>query len=300
MEWEQLQYFRVAGRLQHITRAADKLGIAQPTLSRAIARLERELGVPLFVHAGRSVKLTRYGTIFLERVERALFEIDEARRTLADLTEGGGGSVHVGFLRTLGNDYVPELVKRFRIANPQVTLAFTQSNGAELLRLMRAGDIDTALVSGPLAGEDIVWRKLFDQELTLIVPLGHRFADRRTVRVAELAGEPFVAFKSGHAIRAISDDVFAHVGIAPSIAFAGDESSVLRGFVAAGFGVGMVPASASTNDDVRTIRLTAPAVTRAIGIAWVHGRYRSGAERAFERFVLTSGSIRRREAQASA
>src|SRR5207247_4443654 len=84
IDWHLLESFRVAGRLQHVTRAAEQLGTSQPALSRALARLHADMGVPLFERAGRSLRLTRYGELFLARVERALGEVEEGRRELAD------------------------------------------------------------------------------------------------------------------------------------------------------------------------------------------------------------------------
>src|ERR1700742_1991419 len=100
-DWRQLECFRVAGRLQHVTRAAEQLGTSQPALSRSLARLQSELGVQLFQRAGRSTRLTRSGELFLSRVERALGEIDNGRRELGDLKAADRGTVALGFLRTL-------------------------------------------------------------------------------------------------------------------------------------------------------------------------------------------------------
>src|SRR5262249_17554782 len=97
-----LESFRIAGRLQHVPRAAEELGTSQPALSRALARLQDDLGIPLFERVGRSLRLTRYGELFLVRVERALAEIEEGRRELADLTEPERGVSALGFLARAG------------------------------------------------------------------------------------------------------------------------------------------------------------------------------------------------------
>lgn len=289
VELEQLEYFRTVGRLQHVTRAAEQLGITQPALSRAIIRLERELGAPLFHHVGRSVRLTRYGEAFLERVERGLREIEEGRRALADLTGEVHGSVSVGFLRTLGAEYVPRLVRQFRKDHPGVRFTFTQNNGAALLAQLHAGEIDCALVSGPPRDARLGWEHVFDQELVLIVPREHRFAKRRSVRLRDVAGDPFISFKPGHAIREVANELCAAAGFVPAIAFEGDESSSIRGFVAQGFGVAIVPATRAAGGVV-SLRIAAPAARRGMGIAWVKERYQSAAERAFRRFVVEEGA----------
>src|SRR5947199_10812952 len=93
LSWTQLEYFSVIANLQHMSRAATQLGVSQPALSRALSKLEAELGVPLFDRIGRSIRLTHYGRLFQGRVTRALREIDDGRTELADLVDQDRGTV---------------------------------------------------------------------------------------------------------------------------------------------------------------------------------------------------------------
>jgi DNA-binding transcriptional LysR family regulator len=285
MDWRQLDYFRVAGRLQHITRAAEELGMSQPALSRALGRLERELGVPLFHHVGRSIRLTRYGSAFLGRVDRALNEVDEARKELADLAGAETGAVALGFLRTLASEYVPQLVRRFRIEHPGVRFTFSQDNGAELERGLDAGDLDLCFVPLPTENPRLGSHPVTEQELVLIVPSDHHAAVRRSMRLRDVAGEPFISFKPGHAMRRLTDELCAAAGFEPKIAFEGDESSAVSGFVAAGLGIAIVSASAPSAS-FASLHISEPVARRSIGLAWVKERYVSEAARSFARFVL--------------
>jgi len=137
MELSQLEYFRVLGRVQHVTRAADELEIAQPTLSRAITRLETELGVPLFVPLGRSVTLSSYGTTFLAFVERSLDELRHGRLRILELSSADSTAIPLGFSRSLAARFIPDLTRRFRLQYPQARFLFTDDNrdrlGAHLL-----------------------------------------------------------------------------------------------------------------------------------------------------------------------
>src|SRR5690242_6542273 len=101
LSWQQLEWFTTIADLQHMSRAAAELGVSQPALSRALSKLEAELGVPLFDRIGRSIKLTHYGRLFQGRVTRALREIEDGRTELADLVDQDRGTVALGFLRTL-------------------------------------------------------------------------------------------------------------------------------------------------------------------------------------------------------
>jgi DNA-binding transcriptional LysR family regulator len=181
MDLQQLEYFRVVARLEHVTRAAEELAMTQPALSRALARLEADLGVPLFERVGRTVRLTRYGAVFLRRVERALGELQEGRRELADLAGAEHGAIALGFLRSFGAELVPRLVKRFSAQHPHVQFIFSQSDRAGLARQLHAGEIDLCITSAPPPPR-VAWQALFDQEMLLIVGRRHRLARRGTVR----------------------------------------------------------------------------------------------------------------------
>src|SRR4029453_7533741 len=148
-DWHLLESFRIAGRLQHVTRAAEELGTSQPALSRALARLQSDLGLPLFERVGRSLRLTRYGELFLARVERALAEIEEGRREVSDLTEPERGVVALGFLGTLGDKFIPDLVRRFNEAHPRVRFNFVQNNSAAIERELERGALDLVFVAVP-------------------------------------------------------------------------------------------------------------------------------------------------------
>ena len=288
IDWHLLESFRVAGRLQHVTRAAEQLGTSQPALSRALARLQADMGVPLYQRVGRSFRLTRYGELFLVRVERALGEIEDGRRELVDLTETDRGSVSLGFLRTLGATYIPQLVRRFHAAHPQVRFAFVQNNSAAIEEQLERGEFDLIFVAVPPGKDGFDWVRVFDQEFVLIVPQAHRLARRRQVRLREVAGEPFVSFKPGRAIRRMTDDLCKAAGFTPTSSFEGDDSSSLPGFVAAGFGVAIVPPESARAADVVSLRITEPVPRRAIGIAWMRGRYLPASARLFRDFAAAA------------
>lgn len=287
MDWRQLEYFRTVARLQHVTRAAERLGMTQPALSRAMTRLERELGLPLFQRTGRSIRLTRYGAAFLPRVERALTEVEEGRRELADLSGAAAGVVALGFLRTLGAEYVPQLVRRYRAGHPDVRFTFSQDNGSVLERELEAGELDLCFMPVPVDNPRLEVRHVADQELVLIVPPDHALAGRRSVRLRDVAEEPFVSFKAGHAMRKVVDDLCAAAGFAPQITFEGDESSSVRGFVAAGLGVAIVPIPGTTRG-IALLRVAEPVARRSIGVVWVRDRYVSETVRVFREFVVAS------------
>jgi DNA-binding transcriptional LysR family regulator len=130
------------------------------------------------------------------------------------------------------------------------------------------------------------WQPLIEEELVLIVPRAHRLAKRQAVPLRELAGEPFVAFKPGTAMRELTDELCRQAGFTPRITFESEETGTVRGFVAAGLGVALVPAGSGRAAGLVGLRISEPTSRRTIGIAWIRDRYLPSAALAFRGFVI--------------
>jgi DNA-binding transcriptional LysR family regulator len=285
-----LRQFIVVAREEHLTRAAEILGVPQPTLSRSIARLEAEMGVPLFTRPGRSIQLTRHGRILLEAAQRSVATLATAVHRIAGEADPARGRVALGFLHTLGGDAVPRLLRDFRAQYPAVRFALAQDSGNALLARLREGEIDVCLTAPlPRREDGITSRMLDEQRIDLFVPTDHRLARRRGVRLAEAADEDFIVMEPGYGLRTITDELCRAAGFQPRIAFVGQEADTARGLVGAGLGVSLLPATASSLADraVVAIRITAPKAARTVGIAWVAGRPLISPAAAFRDFALT-------------
>lgn len=285
-----LRQFVAVAREEHMTRAAELLGMPQPTLSRSIARLEAELGVPLFTRPGRSVKLTRHGRSLLESSERALLTLSAAAQRLAGEADPGRGRVALGFLHTFGGEIVPRLVRDFRAGHPAVRFALVQDGSKRLLALLRDGEIDLCLTSPLPSGPDVRARALAEQRIDLFVPAGHRLAARRGgLPLAAAAGEDFIVMEPAYGLRAITDAMCREAGFEPRVTFEGEEADTARGLVGAGLGVSLLPATASSLADpsVVPVRVSAPRAARTVGIAWPADRPLSAPAAAFRDFALT-------------
>ena len=284
-----LRQFVAVGREEHMTRAAESLGIPQPTLSRSIARLEAELGVPLFARPGRSVKLTRHGRYLLESSERVLLTLTASLERLTGEADPGRGRVALGFLHTLGVEIVPRLLRDFRASYPAVRFALVQGGGQRVLAGLRDGEIDLCLTAPLPSGPDVHARGLAEQRIDLFVPAGHRLAARGGVPLAAAAAEDFIVMEHGYGLRAITDAMCHEAGFEPRIAFEGEEADTARGLVGAGLGVSLLPVTASSLADpsVVPVRVTAPRAARTIGIAWPADRPLTAPAAAFRDFALT-------------
>ncbi|GJF29629.1 transcriptional regulator [Kitasatospora sp. NE20-6] len=283
----QLAQFAAVARLEHVTQAAQLLGMPQPTLSRAVARLEAELGVDLLARQGRAVRLTRAGRLLLTSVERALAELERGAEAVRAEADPAAGRVAFGFLHTMGTEAVPGLLRGFRASHPRVRFQLVQDYVAAMLERLRAGELDLCLVSPLPDAPDLTARPLDEQRLHLVVPADHRLASRRRIRLAEVAEEPFVAVEEGYGLRVITDGFCAEAGFVPRIAFEGEEAETLRGLVAAGLGVALLPPALVPRPGVVELEVTAPRTRRAIGLAWVTGRPLTPPAAAFRDFVLS-------------
>jgi DNA-binding transcriptional LysR family regulator len=287
-----LYQFVAVARSEHMTRAADEIEVPQSTVSRGIARLEEDLGVALFVRAGRTVRLTREGRILLRYAERALAELVAAEREIRGDADELHGRIGLAFLSTLGAAVIPRLLRNFRATHPGVRFDLVQGAHALLLDRLRAGDVDVALTS-PLPDEPgLESEPLAEEELLLVVPEGHRFTEQTDgVPLADAAREPFVAIAPGFGLRGTVDAWCRQAGFVPRLAFEGGDVETLRGLVGAGLGVSLLPPAAHPADGVVELHVTVPRTTRTIGMVWMRSRPLTPPVRALLEFVRSHGLL---------
>lgn len=281
-----LAQFAAVARHEHVTRAAHQLAVPQSTVSRAMVRLERDLGVALFARHGRTVSLTPAGRTFLRSVERGLAEVERAAEVVRMDADPAAGRIAFGFLHTLGPETVPELLRAFRADQPRVRFQLVQNYGEAMLERLRAGELDLCLTSPVPNSPELVARRLDDQPLRLVVPEEHPLAARRRVRLAEASGELFVTLEEGYGLRRITDALCRRAGFRPRVAFEGEEAETLRGLVAAGLGVALLPPPAVPRPGVVELAVVEPVAVREIGLAWVAGHSDTPPVAAFKRFLL--------------
>jgi DNA-binding transcriptional LysR family regulator len=155
MDLLQLSYFRVVARVEHMTKAAEELFIAQPSLSKTIRRLEKEIGVPLFDRQGRSIRLNQFGKAFLEHIERIFRELEEGQREVRDRAGLEQGEVS---LVAASLYWLPDLLHRFQVAHTSVHFHLSQRSLAEMPQQLEMGACDFCFLSTPLSKPAIQWR----------------------------------------------------------------------------------------------------------------------------------------------
>ena len=173
-----LRYFVTLAKLEHYTKAAEELCITQPSLSHAISLLEKELGVTLFQKEGRNIVLTKCGKIFLEKVKESLKILDDSVLELKSISNGEG-YIDLGFLRTLGTNFVPRLSKSYIENNPDKKINFnfhTETTTADLIKSLKEQKYDMIFCSKSEKEKNIEFIPVSAQKLVLIVPSNHELA----------------------------------------------------------------------------------------------------------------------------
>ncbi|GAA2347041.1 LysR family transcriptional regulator [Streptomyces kunmingensis] len=287
MDLLQLRYFQTVARFEHISRAAEELGVAQPSVSRTIARLEAELGSPLFERHGRGIRLNAYGAMFLRHVDRSLSGLDDGIKAVRAAGELGLGRVGIACETLLT---ITTVLGSFRAAHPRADVRLFQSNAEEMQRQLRVGEVDFCVASQPLTGSDLESAELTREEVLLAVPRGHRFDGRESVTVREMADEPFVTTRKGHWQRTLLDRLFAAEGLSPTLSCEGDEPGASQVLISAGLGIGLIPAMSrqagtETRVPVTWVHVDAPACSRVLTLVWRRDAYLSEAALKFREFL---------------
>jgi DNA-binding transcriptional LysR family regulator len=278
MDLNSLRQFLVVARLEHLSRAADELRVAQPSLSRTIARLERDLGAPLFDRSGR-LRLNAAGHVFRAHVERALGELEAGRRAVAETVSEGAGSVRLAsetFLTLTGP------LAAYKRTRPSVELELHWSAAEDMARLLRARQVDLCVASQPIHAEEVETVRLFDEEVGVGVPLDHPLAGRTSLSVHELAGQPFVTARRGHWLRRLLDRLFAAEGLTPRIVCESDEHGAIADLIVAGLGIGLIPSFARRKGEhvpLAWIPVDSPTCRRTVTLSWDAGSDLSSAAR---------------------
>ena len=273
MELRHLRYFRAVAEEAHVTRAAVRLGIAQPPLTQQIKALEAELGVKLFNRVGRRVELTEAGRVFLDEVRAILDRVERAVSLAQQAGRGALGRLHVGFTESASfHPIVTAVLKAMRSGWPGVELVLEESHTDRLTEALEQRRLDAAFVRPPLRYSDNLSFQLLATEVMVVtVPLAHRLATHEEVSLTELAGEDFVLYPRS-AGPGLSESVVAacvRQGFSPRVAQQTPQLSSTVNLVAASLGIAVVPDCMRhlRPDSVRFLRLIGDQPRAELGLA---------------------------------
>jgi DNA-binding transcriptional LysR family regulator len=271
MNLDQLRSFAEVARVGNFTLAAERLHLAQPSLSRQIAALEHDLGAELFHRARGGSTLTTAGESLLPLARRMLADAESVRRELAELAGLQRGRVRLGATPTLCISLVTEVLSAFHADHPAIELHLSEQGSRGLLDELAGGELDLALIttSDATSAERFTVRPLLVEELVVISSAAAPpVTKQRTITLADVAALPQIVFSSTYDLRGATDAAFLAAGLAPDVVLEGAEMDAVLRFVERGLGVAIVPAMVLIDrPGLRSVRLAEPTLTRAISLA---------------------------------
>lgn len=289
MELRQLRSLVLLAEERHFTRAARRVGIAQPALSQQIARLEAEVGLKLVERTTRSVTMTDAGETLVAGARRALRAVEDARSELEALRGVRAGRIVLGVTRTPGAVDVAATLADFHAAYPAVDLDVREELSVDLLQMLAADELDVALIADgvPSPPATIGARVVASEPLVVITGLAHRFAGRPTIPFSDLGGERIVGFRRGATIRRQMDERAVAEGIRLRVAFETADAQRARALVAHGLAVGVLPLSdaRAPGPAVAEVRLGGAPLLHRTAVAIRRDRHRTPAVEAFVRVL---------------
>lgn len=288
MKLHQLNYFVALARLEHYTKAAEEIGISQPTLSHAIAGLEEELGVKLFRKQGRNVVLTKYGRFFLGYVEESMNVLELGVSKTKGMAGQTNGVIDLAYIYTLGSEFVPRLVGDFLRSHEELETEFhfTVGNTSELIQGLKDEKYDIAFCSMMENEPEVSFTPVGTQNLVVVIPKQHPLSGRGEVDLEEAALYPQIYFTQGSGLRPVVDRLFEMAKIRPQIAYEIEEDGAMAGLVAQNFGIAVMPdIPLLKNMNVEVLKLRSPRYQRYIYMALSKENYQTPIVEKFAEYV---------------
>lgn len=290
MTLNQLLYFQTVARLEHFRKAAEELNISQPSLSHSMASLEDELGVKLFQRNGRNVTLTKYGKIFLEKVDSILFEIHLAEKQMKRLS-GNKGHIDIAYVAPLSYIYIPKLIRNFleEDENKEVTFSFHQCLTKDILSGIMKDKYDAGFCAFVEDYQDnIEFTPLIKQEMVLITSIDHELSTKDTVELKKIEKYPFIGYDKTSALGNYTRYILKNKSIHPDIIYECPDENSIASLVAEDFGIAIVADIDSLeNYNIKKLRINGENLYHTVHLAYKKDSFQPKSLKNFIKFVNT-------------
>jgi LysR family hydrogen peroxide-inducible transcriptional activator len=286
-----LEQFVALARTKNFTRAAEELHLSQPALSRAIQKLEDQLGQPLFERKPREVLLTDLGELLQERAREILQLVED---TFSELAEAGRrGRIRLGAIPTIAPYFLPGVLSRFAELHPEVTVSVLEDTTEVLIKRCSLGEIDLAIVALPILARQLQLEPLFDEELLLVLPVGHPLARVKKLTMEAVEPHPFVMLNEAHCLSENIASFCRQHSVQPVTVERTSQLTTVQELVALNHGVSIVPEMARRLDlsDRRLYRsFSGERPTRTLALMWNPERFQGKAVKALLQFLRRHGT----------
>lgn len=282
---KQLTYFVALTEARHFRRAAERLGVSQPSLSQQVTGLEVALGLDLVERGHRGAVLTPGGRDVLSQARRILEEVETLKGMVQDAQSGASGTIRLGTSPTLGPYLLPHVMRRLHSAYPSLKLIVRDAAPLVLQEELLQGQHDLILTQLPVRSADVVVERLFREPLKLTVAQDHRLAGRQYATDADLVNEDILALSSSYLLHNQVVALCEEISATPRQDYEGTSLDALRQMTALNMGVSFLPALyvrsevSQETGDVSVLTFRRDQFTRSIGLVW---RKRSAHKRAID------------------
>lgn len=289
MDIKHLQYFIEVSRMKSFSKAAEHLYVTQPTISKMIRNLERELGVSLFARTNKSVELTDAGEVIFEQakvIDKAFKDLEFQLENLTDLKKG---NIHIGLPPMIGSLYFPDIIGGFHDRYPDITIRLFEVGSKRIEDEISKGDLDIGVVVLP------VNEKVFDsfsfekEEIKLVVSASHRFADLKEIELSQLKDENFILFNDDFALHSRIISSCASAGFQPNIISESSQWDFIGKMAASKLGIALMPESICRDltSDVSILSVSDPSIHWELAVIWLKDAYLSYAGREWLKYAKT-------------
>ena len=262
MELTQLRYFAAVAELQHVTRAAERMHVAQPAITKSIHRLEDELGVPLIASRGRNIVLTDYGCALYGMLREPLAALDQIPDQMQQLARRSAYTLHINVLAA--SRAVTDAVIAYKHDHSEILFSIMQNELTQICDL--SVDTLTEKRSTPETAENTVY---FQEQILLAVPSHSLYSGLRSIDLKELKEEGFICLAGNRKFRKICDQFCQMAGFHPKIIFESDSPATVRNLIGAGSGIGFWPEHTwgAVGEDVKLVPIANPQCSRELQIS---------------------------------
>ncbi|MBJ7897033.1 LysR family transcriptional regulator [Bacillus atrophaeus] len=283
MELLQLKYFQTVAFTEHMSKAAKLLNIAQPSLSLTIRRLEDELGTKLFERKGRNIQLSSSGKILLKHVNRIFTEIENAQMEIQSEEHQIANAIRISisnarFLSKLISEYIN------RFPESKIQQGIGVKSG--IMTSLKKGDIDLGIASHPIQDEEIESCVLINEDIVLVLPSNHRYADETEISLSQVADEPFISLANNEEYSGFTTSLCEKAGFSPNNAFEVD-SNLLVEIIKLDQGVALLPISVCRTLGLHYIKIADNSATYPVGLSWIRHKVLSSSVRNFRDFIIS-------------
>jgi len=291
MDTDALRWLQQVADGTTVTEVSETEAVTQSGVSRALARLEAQVGTPLLRRSGRTLRMTHAGAVFKPHLDAMLHQLDDGIAAVSQLIEPDTGTVALAFQQSLGTWLVPDLARSFRATHPGVRFRLTQVRDETDFAALDNGNADLEIGTRRTLDAATHTRLIALEPLRLALPREHRLVGQPRVRLADVAEDPFIGLRPASALRRQTDALCQQAGFRPEVIFEGDDLSNVRGFVAAGLGVAVLPAPRAGSPEsaagpVAYRELLDAGATREILLTWSAERRLLPAADLFRRHVI--------------